>query len=81
MCSNIILLQQASEDGDQEATPEAEAAQPLSEQEEKEKAALLDGGFKDWARRDFNAFVRACEKVSLYATRFTGCRRRSATNL
>ena len=27
-----------------------------------EKAKLLDSGFSNWMRRDFNAFVRACEK-------------------
>lgn len=47
-----------------ELAPGPDDPQPLSEEEEKEKATLLEEGFKDWTRRDFNAFVRACEKVS-----------------
>mmetsp|Transcript_10066 Transcript_10066/g.36776 ORF Transcript_10066/g.36776 Transcript_10066/m.36776 type:complete len:1049 (+) Transcript_10066:144-3290(+) len=35
---------------------------PLSEEEQAEKEELLQAGFANWNRRDFNAFVRACEK-------------------
>lgn len=51
------------QDEEVEMTPGPDDPQPLSEEEEKEKASLLEGGFKDWTRRDFSAFVRACEKV------------------
>lgn len=47
-----------------EIAPTPDDPQPLTEEEEKEKAALLEDGFKEWSRRDFNAFVRACEKVA-----------------
>jgi len=35
----------------------------LSEEEMAEKEKLLQDGFTNWNRRDFNAFTRACEKV------------------
>ena len=38
------------------------APQPLSEEEEGEKAELLQSGFSEWSRREYQAFVRACEK-------------------
>jgi SWI/SNF-related matrix-associated actin-dependent regulator of chromatin subfamily A member 5 len=34
----------------------------LTEKEMEEKEQLLQEGFQSWARRDFVAFVRACEK-------------------
>lgn len=34
----------------------------LTVEEQKEKEQLLQEGFPTWTRRDFNAFVRACEK-------------------
>ena len=34
----------------------------LTEAEVEEKESLLDAGFRDWTKRDFGAFVRACEK-------------------
>jgi len=37
--------------------------QPLSEEEVAEKEALLAGGFANWNKKDFQAFLRACEKV------------------
>ncbi|KAK9868512.1 hypothetical protein WJX84_000615 [Apatococcus fuscideae] len=43
------------------ATPED--PQPLTEQEVEEREELLKSGFSNWNRRDFSAFVRACEKV------------------
>lgn len=36
--------------------------QPLTEDEVMEKERLLESGFSNWSRRDYNAFVRACEK-------------------
>lgn len=43
--------------------PAPDDPQPLSEEEAAEKDKLLQEGFSNWNRRDFNAFVRACEKV------------------
>lgn len=43
--------------------PSPEDPQPLNEEEIEEKEQLLSEGFSNWNRRDFNAFVRACEKV------------------
>lgn len=37
-----------------------DTAEPLSEDEQQEKERLLNEGFSDWSRRDFNQFVRAC---------------------
>eukprot|EP00798_Chlamydomonas_sp_ICE-L_P018353 gene18353-24818_t len=42
--------------------PGLDDPQPLSEQEQGEKERLLSEGFTTWTRRDFNSFVRACEK-------------------
>ncbi|MQL96698.1 hypothetical protein Taro_029380 [Colocasia esculenta] len=36
--------------------------EPLTAQEQKEKERLLEEGFSTWTRRDFNTFIRACEK-------------------
>ncbi|KAK4477886.1 hypothetical protein RD792_017151 [Penstemon davidsonii] len=35
---------------------------PLTAEEQEEKERLLEEGFSTWSRRDFNAFIRACEK-------------------
>ena len=56
--------------GSDEAIAEATKAspddpEPLTEEEAEEREELLKGGFSTWNRRDFNAFVRACEKVGL----------------
>ena len=44
--------------------PGPDDPQPLSEAETAEREALLASGFANWNRRDFAAFIRACEKVS-----------------
>ncbi|XP_009606862.1 ISWI chromatin-remodeling complex ATPase CHR11 isoform X1 [Nicotiana tomentosiformis] len=36
--------------------------EPLTAEEQEEKEKLLEEGFSTWSRRDFNAFIRACEK-------------------
>jgi hypothetical protein len=42
---------------------EEDYARPLTEDELAERDALIsENPFKDWMRRDFNAFIRACEK-------------------
>ncbi|XP_077232614.1 putative chromatin-remodeling complex ATPase chain [Tasmannia lanceolata] len=45
-------------DGDE---PE-ELGDPLTSEEREEKEQLLEEGFSTWTRRDFNTFIRACEK-------------------
>ncbi|XP_057538927.1 ISWI chromatin-remodeling complex ATPase CHR11 [Amaranthus tricolor] len=35
---------------------------PLTSEEQDEKDRLLEEGFSTWTRRDFNTFIRACEK-------------------
>jgi len=37
-------------------------AEPLNEEEIKEKEELLTEGFTNWSKRDFNQFIKACEK-------------------
>lgn len=42
---------------------DADYARPLTEDELLERDTLVsENPFKDWMRRDFNAFIRACEK-------------------
>ncbi|CAI9284788.1 ISWI chromatin-remodeling complex ATPase CHR11 isoform X2 [Lactuca sativa] len=42
--------------------PEVEVGDPLTAEEQEEKEKLLEEGFSTWSRRDFNTFIRACEK-------------------
>lgn len=37
-------------------------SEPLTEEETQEKEALLQEGFINWSRRDFNQFIKMCEK-------------------
>uniref|UniRef100_A0A5B6YW13 Putative chromatin-remodeling complex ATPase chain isoform X1 n=1 Tax=Davidia involucrata TaxID=16924 RepID=A0A5B6YW13_DAVIN len=39
-----------------------ELGDPLTAEEQEEKERLLEEGFSMWSRRDFNTFIRACEK-------------------
>ncbi|GLJ45800.1 hypothetical protein SUGI_0963830 [Cryptomeria japonica] len=39
-----------------------DVGEPLTAEEQEEKEQLLEEGFSNWTRRDFNTFVRACEK-------------------
>ncbi|XP_010420638.1 PREDICTED: ISWI chromatin-remodeling complex ATPase CHR17-like [Camelina sativa] len=39
-----------------------EVGDPLTAEEVEEKELLLEEGFSTWSRRDFNTFIRACEK-------------------
>ncbi|CAA2967942.1 ISWI chromatin-remodeling complex ATPase CHR11 [Olea europaea subsp. europaea] len=34
----------------------------MTSEEQDEKERLLEEGFSTWSRRDFNTFIRACEK-------------------
>jgi SWI/SNF-related matrix-associated actin-dependent regulator of chromatin subfamily A member 5 len=37
-------------------------AVPLTEEEQQEKQSLVGQGFENWTRKDFLAFVKACER-------------------
>ncbi|MEW5311445.1 MAG: hypothetical protein WDW38_003160 [Sanguina aurantia] len=69
---------QASEEAIAAAmAPADDDPEALTEEEGLEREQLLDSGFKDWSRKDFNAFVRACEKygrkqVALIASEVDG---------
>ncbi|KAK7363624.1 hypothetical protein VNO77_05773 [Canavalia gladiata] len=39
-----------------------EVGDPLTAEELEEKEHLLEEGFSSWSRKDFNTFIRACEK-------------------
>ncbi|PKA62262.1 putative chromatin-remodeling complex ATPase chain [Apostasia shenzhenica] len=39
-----------------------DVGEPLTAEEQEEKEQLLEEGFSTWTRRDFNTFIRACEK-------------------
>ncbi|EDV20568.1 uncharacterized protein TRIADDRAFT_60972 [Trichoplax adhaerens] len=39
-----------------------DASEPLTAEELEEKEGLLEKGFTNWSKRDFNQFVKACEK-------------------
>lgn len=39
-----------------------DVGEPLTAEEQDEKEQLLEEGFSTWSRRDFNSFIRACEK-------------------
>ncbi|KAH7616623.1 hypothetical protein Ndes2526B_g08720 [Nannochloris sp. 'desiccata'] len=45
-----------------ELAPTPEDPQPLTDAELAERDELLGQGLSNWSRRDFNAFVRACER-------------------
>ncbi|GAX78211.1 hypothetical protein CEUSTIGMA_g5653.t1 [Chlamydomonas eustigma] len=58
-----IKSQGASEEAIAESLAAAEDdPMPLSQEEDEERMRLLEQGFGGWTRRDFNMFVRACEK-------------------
>lgn len=39
-----------------------DSAQPLTQSERRRRDTMLQEGFSDWTRKDFQAFCRACEK-------------------
>ncbi|KAG2300184.1 hypothetical protein Bca52824_036656 [Brassica carinata] len=45
-----------------EADEPEEVGDPLTAEEVEEKEQLLEEGFPTWSKRDFNAFIRSCEK-------------------
>lgn len=59
----LALPQGATEEALAEVmVPQPEEPQPLAAEEQSEKEDLLSKGFTNWNKRDFNAFVRSCEK-------------------
>ena len=48
------------EEWQKEEQERIDTAEPLSEEQLQEKESLLQEGFADWSRRDFNQFVRSC---------------------
>ncbi|GFS28808.1 chromatin-remodeling protein 11 [Actinidia rufa] len=66
-CCNHPYLFQGAEPGPPYTTGDhlisnAELGDPLTAEEQEEKEWLLEEGFSTWSRRDFNTFIRACEK-------------------
>jgi SWI/SNF-related matrix-associated actin-dependent regulator of chromatin subfamily A member 5 len=60
---NYAIQQGASEEQiAKQAEPEPGAPEPLSEGEIEEKDRLLEAGFSNWNKREFNSFIRANEK-------------------
>ena len=45
-----------------EIAPNADDPQPLSAEEQAERDQLLQEGFSNWTKRDFQSFIRACAK-------------------
>ncbi|EPS60728.1 hypothetical protein M569_14074, partial [Genlisea aurea] len=59
----FLMAQQKSQVKDTiEVDEPPEVGDPLTAEEQEEKDRLLEDGFSTWSRRDFNAFIRACEK-------------------
>ncbi|CAM6019488.1 unnamed protein product [Sphagnum balticum] len=56
------LLQAKAAGGGEDVRNVEDLEETLTEKEQDEKEQLLQEGFQNWARRDFVAFVRACEK-------------------
>ena len=48
------------EEWQKEEQERIDTAEPLSEEQLQEKESLLQEGFADWSRRDFNQFMRSC---------------------
>ncbi|XP_022842473.1 ISWI chromatin-remodeling complex ATPase CHR11 [Olea europaea var. sylvestris] len=62
----VRYLMQANQRNQIKDTIEVEepedSGEPLTAEEQEEKEQLLEEGFSTWSRRDFNTFIRACEK-------------------
>eukprot|EP00850_Spirogloea_muscicola_P003093 SM000012S25355 [mRNA] locus=s12:642329:650370:+ [translate_table: standard] len=58
----VASKQQAKDEKTDEPKEEDDMGGCLTPEEQQEKDELLSEGFKEWTKRDFNAFVRACEK-------------------
>ncbi|KAL8103988.1 hypothetical protein AgCh_028274 [Apium graveolens] len=49
-------------DGGGDGGGDGDVGYPLTAEEQEEKAQLLEEGFSTWSKKDFNSFIRACEK-------------------
>ncbi|KAK3164366.1 hypothetical protein QOZ80_1AG0016670 [Eleusine coracana subsp. coracana] len=58
----VRYLMQANQKKDTIDGDDEEQLEPLTADEQEEKEQLLEEGFASWTRRDFNTFIRACEK-------------------
>ncbi|TVU20874.1 hypothetical protein EJB05_30475 [Eragrostis curvula] len=58
----VRYLMQANQKKDTIDGEDEEQLEPLTAEEQEEKEQLLEEGFASWTRRDFNTFIRACEK-------------------
>ncbi|KAG8372974.1 hypothetical protein BUALT_Bualt12G0122800 [Buddleja alternifolia] len=59
----LMQIQQRNQVKDTIEVDEPEdVGDPLTAEEQEEKEQLLEEGFSTWSRRDFNTFIRACEK-------------------
>ncbi|KAK3160843.1 hypothetical protein QOZ80_1BG0065670 [Eleusine coracana subsp. coracana] len=58
----VQYLMQANQKKDTIDGEDEEQLEPLTAEEQEEKEQLLEEGFASWTRRDFNTFIRACEK-------------------
>ncbi|KAL9671376.1 hypothetical protein QQ045_008944 [Rhodiola kirilowii] len=60
---HLMLARQKDQAKDSIDVDEAEdLGDPLTTEELEEKGQLLEQGFSSWSRKDFNSFIRACEK-------------------
>ncbi|XP_051125916.1 ISWI chromatin-remodeling complex ATPase CHR11 isoform X2 [Andrographis paniculata] len=59
----LMLIQQRNQVKDTIEVDEPEdVGDPLTAEEQEEKEQLLEEGFSTWSRKDFNTYIRACEK-------------------
>ncbi|KAG2588750.1 hypothetical protein PVAP13_5NG234900 [Panicum virgatum] len=58
----VRYLMQANQKKDTIDGEDEDQLEPLTVEEQEEKEQLLEEGFASWTRRDFNTFIRACEK-------------------
>ncbi|XP_066306323.1 probable chromatin-remodeling complex ATPase chain [Miscanthus floridulus] len=58
----VWYLMQANQKKDTIDGEDEDQLEPLTAEEQEEKEQLLEEGFASWTRRDFNTFIRACEK-------------------
>ena len=59
---NVDLPKDEAKAVQKEDQEKIDSAQPLNEEQQTEKDALLEEGFTMWNKRDFNNFIKACEK-------------------
>ncbi|KAG9137120.1 hypothetical protein Leryth_011939 [Lithospermum erythrorhizon] len=58
-----LMTQQKNQPKDSiEVEEHEDIGEPLTADEQHEKDKLLEEGFSTWSKRDFNSFIRACEK-------------------